>query len=62
MRDFRDIVEVKELRDVNKVNEFCKSGDWKLLSAGVGLNADGVLDSLYILGRPYKDEEPITWL
>lgn len=62
MQELRDIVEVKELRDANEVNVLCKSGDWDLLSAGVGPNDEGVLGSLYILGRPYKNEEPVEWM
>lgn len=62
MQELRDIAEVQELRDADKVNELCKSGDWVLLSVGVGLNNESVLGSLYVLGRPYKNEEPVEWM
>ena len=57
MADLQDILEVKELRDADEVNKLRSSGLWKVLSAGVGTNADGVLDRLYILGRVREEPE-----
>lgn len=61
MDTLRDIVEVKELTDAEQVNSLLnRHGEWQLIAAGVGQNADNVVSSLYILGRPYR--EPVEFI
>lgn len=47
----RDIIEVKELTDVQQVNALLRDGDWELLSTAPGQNAEKRPVILYCLGR-----------
>lgn len=62
MADLQDILEVKELRDVDEVNKLLESGDWELLTTAPGQRDDYRAYILYCLGRPYKEKVPETWL
>lgn len=59
MVDLSDVVEVRELVDVEEVNRLIDSGDWAPIAAAPGQKPDRSAYILYSLGR--RRAEKIEW-